>query len=371
MSLQRSEKREAVHRSIDMTDHHDLHRHDSIEMSPRNRSARSDPELQSERLGSTVGVPNQMNVCIHLSTSCYEVARIPAEIFLPLKTYDEPRADVTFHRETSGPSPSSRFPSRCWPLGNPFRGEQCKEKGSGRGYELIDIQWFCTWSVEWRARRSHLGCSTFPDRDHGSGNVARRDGIHLSNIRRTIPLDGHLCTAEDQGLHHLDARYVVNKCLAWKTPSSCLHYLSGWITVFAWQAAVTSICYLFAGQVQGLAILNHPEYVPQRWHATLIMWATIAVAFAINIYCIKLLPTIQLVGGIFHVIFFIVLIVPLVVLAPRSTPEFVFTELLNEGGWKSDGVSWCLGMLTVTYCFTGMFLIYSTRQDSTLTPSTT
>jgi len=83
------------------------------------------------------------------------------------------------------------------------------------------------------------------------------------------------------------------------------------------------------------------------------MWAVMVVAFAANVYAIKILPLIQLFGGIMHVTFFIALIVPLVLLAPRSTPEFVFTELLNDGGWKSNGVSWCIGMLTVTYCFLG------------------
>ena len=105
-----------------------------------------------------------------------------------------------------------------------------------------------------------------------------------------------------------------------------------------------------------MAILNNTSYVPQRWHGTLIMWAVMIFSFAANVYAIQILPLIQLFGGIMHVTFFIALAVPLVLLAPRSTPEFVFTELLNEGGWKSDGISWCLGMLTVTYCFIGSSL---------------
>jgi choline transport protein len=127
----------------------------------------------------------------------------------------------------------------------------------------------------------------------------------------------------------------------------------GWITVFAWQAAATSICFLVATQIQGLVVLNHPNYVLERWHGTLLMWAVMILTFGVNVYAIKILPALQLVGGIFHVTFFIILVVPLVLLSPRSTPKFVFTELLNNGGWESDGVSWCLGLLTVTYCFLG------------------
>lgn len=100
-------------------------------------------------------------------------------------------------------------------------------------------------------------------------------------------------------------------------------------------------------------ILNHPEYVPQRWHATLLMWAVLVLNYGINVFGIRLLPALQLLGGIFHVAFFVMLVVPLVLLAPRSTPAFVFTQTINEGGYSSDGISWCIGLLTVTYCFLG------------------
>jgi choline transport protein len=83
------------------------------------------------------------------------------------------------------------------------------------------------------------------------------------------------------------------------------------------------------------------------------MWAVLVINFGINVYAIKLLPMLQVFGGIAHVSFFVMLVVPLVLLSPRSTPDFVFTTVLSEGGWKSEGVSWCIGLLTVTYCFLG------------------
>lgn len=129
----------------------------------------------------------------------------------------------------------------------------------------------------------------------------------------------------------------------------------GWITVFAWQATATSVTYLTATQIQGLIILNYDTYEPQRWHGTLLMWAVLAIFIVTNIWGIRLLPSIELMGGIFHVALFIIIVVALVTLAPRSTPEFVFTEFINEGGWANDGVSWCIGLLTVVYCFVGKF----------------
>lgn len=123
--------------------------------------------------------------------------------------------------------------------------------------------------------------------------------------------------------------------------------------MFAWQCATTSIFYQVATQIQGLVVLNYPNYVAERWQGTLLMWAFLIISFAVNVWGIQMLPALQLLGGILHVGFFIGLAVPLVLLAPRSTPDFVFGTLLNEGGWQSDGISWCLGMLTVTFCFLG------------------
>lgn len=83
------------------------------------------------------------------------------------------------------------------------------------------------------------------------------------------------------------------------------------------------------------------------------MWAVLLLNFAINVYAINILPIIQVLGGIAHVAFFVMLIVPLVLLSPRSSADFVFTSVLSQGGWKNEAVAWCIGLLTVTYCFLG------------------
>ncbi|OKP13509.1 Choline transport protein [Penicillium subrubescens] len=131
-------------------------------------------------------------------------------------------------------------------------------------------------------------------------------------------------------------------------------WIQGWITVFGWQASTTSICYLVAAQIQGMVLLNDSDYIPKQWHGTLIMWAIILGSGLVNIYGIKIMPALQMMGGILHITLFIALVVPIILLSRRSTSEFVFTELLTaDGGWESPGIAWCLGMLTVTYCFLG------------------
>ncbi|KAJ5946623.1 hypothetical protein N7454_003462 [Penicillium verhagenii] len=150
------------------------------------------------------------------------------------------------------------------------------------------------------------------------------------------------------------AQYHWTAMLAPPSTRAFITWMQGWITVFGWQAAVASICYLLATQIQGMVMLSNPDYIAKQWHGTLIMWAIIAIVGLVNIYGIKILPALQMLGGIMHIVFFIAIVVPLVLLSRRSTSEFVFTELMTtEEGWQSKGVAWCLGMLTVTYCFLG------------------
>jgi amino acid transporter len=92
------------------------------------------------------------------------------------------------------------------------------------------------------------------------------------------------------------------------------------------------------------------------------MIAVLLTFICINIWGMQLLPAIELVGGILHITLFIVIVVALVILAPRSSPEFVFTGFINEGGWQSDGGSWCIGLLTVVYCFVGTALSFGVFQ---------
>ena len=131
----------------------------------------------------------------------------------------------------------------------------------------------------------------------------------------------------------------------------------GWITVFAWQATVCSAVYLVATQIQGLITLNYDSYVFARWHGTLLMWALTLLAFVVNIFAVKFLPHIETFSGVCHVLFFFALLIPLVYLSPHKSASFVFTQSVNQGGWSSDGLSWCVGLLTVTFPFIGKSIL--------------
>ena len=112
--------------------------------------------------------------------------------------------------------------------------------------------------------------------------------------------------------------------------------------------------FVSAQAVQGLIILNSDTYVPKRWHSTLLMWAFLTIPVLCNVFGRKLLKAVEIVGGVLHVIFFIVTVTTLAVMSERSTAKFVFTEsFFGHSGWNNQGVEWCLGLLSITSVLTG------------------
>ncbi|KAG9229523.1 amino acid/polyamine transporter I [Amylocarpus encephaloides] len=127
----------------------------------------------------------------------------------------------------------------------------------------------------------------------------------------------------------------------------------GWITVWAWITATAASPAYLSNIVTGLAIFNYPEYEPQRWHGTLIMWGFVIIPVVWNFWFRRMLNTLEMIGGICHVIFFIVSVTTLAVLAERSSASFVFNTIWDEfSGWDNKGVAFSLGMVTVTFPIT-------------------
>lgn len=125
------------------------------------------------------------------------------------------------------------------------------------------------------------------------------------------------------------------------------------MTVFAWQAVATSLSFLLASQTLGVAILNNPDYVPERWHTTLLMWAIMAVAIAQNIWGIKLLPIFELFAGGMHVSLFLAIFIIMLILGRNSSAEFVFTNYVNESGWENRGIAWFIGLMPAIWAVVG------------------
>jgi len=138
------------------------------------------------------------------------------------------------------------------------------------------------------------------------------------------------------------------------TPSWNAHTRLGWLTVFAWIINCAGPPAIISNIITALAAFNYETYQPKAWHTTLIMWGLILVPFVFNLWFRQLLNTFELLGGLLHISFFFASIITLAVLARRSTPDFVFNTLTTgQSGWTNPGVSWGLGLLTVTFAVSG------------------
>lgn len=126
--------------------------------------------------------------------------------------------------------------------------------------------------------------------------------------------------------------------------------LQGWVTVFAWMATCAQPAFILATLLQGIVVLDSDTYAPERWHGTLIAWGLFAIPVFVNVFARKVLPTVEVVGAITHITFFIVFVVTLCVLAPRHSSEFVFTtNVFGLSGWQNTGVQWCIGLLSAVF----------------------
>lgn len=86
----------------------------------------------------------------------------------------------------------------------------------------------------------------------------------------------------------------------------------------------------------------------------MLMWLFIIVPLVFNLYFKRLLNTFETIGGITHVVFFIVSIITLTALARRSTNQYVWQTIVNDlSGWTNPGVAWGLGLLTMTVPLVG------------------
>ncbi|ORY16633.1 amino acid/polyamine transporter I [Clohesyomyces aquaticus] len=134
--------------------------------------------------------------------------------------------------------------------------------------------------------------------------------------------------------------------------SKFLSWLTGWVSVIGWQAGCASGTFLGGTIIQGLLVLNNPSYNYQRWHGTLILYAVLLVSVFVNTVAVRVLPALEGIILILHVLGFLAILIPLVHLAPQSPAEFVFATWANGSGY-SDGLSWFVGLLTSSVLFIG------------------
>lgn len=125
-----------------------------------------------------------------------------------------------------------------------------------------------------------------------------------------------------------------------------LSYIVGWLCFTGWQCAITSITFLAGTIIQGLIVLNNPDYVYERWHGTLLIIAITVFAILFNTVLAKRLPMVEGLLLVLHVLGLFAIIITLWVLAPTADAYTVWTQFTNAGNWNSDGTATMVGLLS-------------------------
>ena len=126
-----------------------------------------------------------------------------------------------------------------------------------------------------------------------------------------------------------------------------MSFFVGWLCVLGWQTGAANTAFLAGTQIEGLVILNYPDYVPHRWHGTLLTFAVAAFSVFFNTVLVKHLPLVENMVLIVHVFGFLAVLITLWVLGPRGDASTVFTTFNDYGGWGNDGLSALVGILAV------------------------
>ena len=129
---------------------------------------------------------------------------------------------------------------------------------------------------------------------------------------------------------------------------------TGWVTVIGWQAASVSSTLLSATMIQGVVILNHPDYIPKPWQTILLLYAVLAFATFVNTYLASQLPNIESLVLLVHILGFFAILIPLVHLAPHGSVTDVFNTFLNSGGYSTKTLAFFVGLFVSIFAFIGV-----------------
>jgi choline transport protein len=99
--------------------------------------------------------------------------------------------------------------------------------------------------------------------------------------------------------------------------------------------------------------LNNPNYIPERWHGTLLIIAVATFSIIFNTLLARKLPLVEGTVLVLHIFGFFAVLVTMWVLAPRSPASEVFNAFQDNAGWGSIGLSVMLGQLAPIFSLLG------------------
>ena len=135
-----------------------------------------------------------------------------------------------------------------------------------------------------------------------------------------------------------------------------MSYTSGWLSTLAWQSFVAVDSFLMGEVILGIIAINDQSFVPQRWHATLLIIATVLALAGFNFLAGKWLADAENYFFAFHILAFLPVIVTLLAMTPeKQTAKAVFTQFTDNGaGWSSMSLTVMVGQVSCIFVVLGV-----------------
>lgn len=95
--------------------------------------------------------------------------------------------------------------------------------------------------------------------------------------------------------------------------------------------------------IQGLIVLNVPDYVWHNYHGTLLTIAAIVFSILFNTTLAVRLPLVEGIVLILHLAGLFAIIIPLWVLSPRGTVQETLLTFTDNGNWGNTGLACMIG----------------------------
>jgi L-asparagine transporter-like permease len=83
------------------------------------------------------------------------------------------------------------------------------------------------------------------------------------------------------------------------------------------------------------------------------LWMCVLIAVFINTVVSSMLPKLEGMILILHIIGFFAVLITLVTFGAHGDAKSVFLEFRNEGMWPTQGLSWFVGLLGCVFSFAG------------------
>lgn len=129
--------------------------------------------------------------------------------------------------------------------------------------------------------------------------------------------------------------------------SKLLSYIVGWQICFTWHSFLAVTAWVSTASTQTLAKLTHPDYKPERWQQTLMIFATMLICLVFNVHLGRYLPKVESLVLMLHVFGYVVVIFVLLYLTENKTPSsVVWGEFIDGGGFGSVGLSFLVGTVS-------------------------